>query len=653
MLLRNPPSRGFWSFIIISMSDIIHLLPDSVANQIAAGEVIQRPASVLKELVENAIDAGATTIRILIKDAGRTLIQVSDNGKGMSETDARMSFERHATSKIKNADDLFALRTMGFRGEALASIAAVAQVELRTRREEDELGTFIEIAGTRVFNQSSIQCSTGTTFQVKNLFFNVPARRRFLKSDNVEKGHLLNEFYRIALVYPQLSFSFNDGDEEVYNLPPTNPKLRIEQVFSKNSKKKWEQQLLTIEASTNLISIAGYVGKPEYAQKSAIQYFFVNGRYMRHPYFHKAVITAYNQTIQNSENPNYFIYFEVDPQSIDINIHPTKTEIKFEDEQAIWSILNATIKEALGKFNIIPSIDFDQEGAPEIPVNIPIENVRPPQPSFNPNYNPFGSSSSSTSSSYKRPNLDWEQLYGSFEKASEKPDEQANDPEKPLTGEDFEEENEEDSLSFSSINYSEPEQQTIEESGTITRTENFQYKNRYILTGIKSGLLMIDQQRAHIRILSDMYMEQLENTRGASQQVLFPETLELTPEEKLFMEPIMVDLIRLGFDFEQTETHSFLIKGVPSGIENTNQQQLIHDLIHKTKETASDPTADIHETIALGMAKASALKPGQKLSQEEMSDLIDRLFACSNHNFTPDGKRITTIFSQDELEKRF
>lgn len=636
------------------MSDIIHLLPDSVANQIAAGEVIQRPASVLKELVENSIDAGANNIRIVIKDAGRTLIQVTDNGKGMSETDARMSFERHATSKIKNADDLFALRTMGFRGEALASIAAVAQVELRTRREEDELGTFIEIAGTRVFNQTSIQCSTGTTFQVKNLFFNVPARRRFLKSDNVEKGHILNEFYRIALVYPQISFSFNDGDEEIYNLQPSNPKLRIEQVFSKNSKKKWEQQLLNIETSTNLISISGYVGKPEYAQKSAIQYFFVNGRYMRHPYFHKAVITAYNQTIQNSENPNYFIYFEVDPQSIDINIHPTKTEIKFEDEQAIWSILNATIKEALGKFNIIPSIDFDQEGAPEIPVNIAIENVRPPQTNFNPNYNPFGSTSSS---SYKRPNLDWEQLYGSFEKTTQtEPTSSANiDDFQSYKGqsETSEEEEEEDSPTFSSISYAEPEQKVIEDAGIVTRTENFQYKNKYILTGIKSGLLMIDQQRAHIRILSDMYMEQLENTRGASQQVLFPETLELSPEEKLHIEPIMVDLIRLGFDLEQTDTHSFLIKGVPAGIENTDQQELLHDLINKTKETATDPTADVHETIALNLAKASALKPGQKLSQEEMSNLIDRLFACSNHNFTPDGKRITTVFTQDELEKRF
>ena len=349
------------------MSDIIHLLPDSVANQIAAGEVIQRPASVLKELVENAIDAGATVIQILIKDAGRTLIQISDNGKGMSETDARIAFERHATSKIKDANDLFSISTMGFRGEALASIAAIAQVELRTRREEDELGTLIEIAGSRLFKQEVVQCNKGTMFQVKNLFFNVPARRRFLKSDNVEKNHLLQEFYRIVLVYPNIEFSFFDGDNEIFRLPESNIKVRIDNVFG-GQKKKLNQQLLGVETDTNLVKIKGYVGRPEFAQKQAHQYFFVNGRYMRHPYFHKAVMLAYNQLIQPTDNPAYFIYFEVDPQTIDINIHPTKTEIKFENEQAIWSILSASIKESLGKFNILPSIDFENEGAIDIPL---------------------------------------------------------------------------------------------------------------------------------------------------------------------------------------------------------------------------------------------------------------------------------------------
>ncbi|MDD3320021.1 MAG: DNA mismatch repair endonuclease MutL [Paludibacter sp.] len=610
------------------MSDIIHLLPDSVANQIAAGEVIQRPASVLKELVENAIDAGATNIKIVIKDAGRTLIQVIDNGKGMSETDARMAFERHATSKISSADDLFTIRTMGFRGEALASIAAVAQVELRTRREDDELGVLIEIAGTRVFKQESVQCDSGTSFQVKNLFFNVPARRRFLKSDNVEKGHLLNEFYRIVLVNTEVSFSFYDGDDEIFQLSASNIKIRIENIFGKNSKKRWQQQLLNIETSTNLINITGYVGKPEFAQKSAVQYFFVNGRYMRHPYFHKAVMLAYSQMIQATESPNYFIYFEVDPQTIDINIHPTKTEIKFENEQAIWSILSAAVKESLGKFNVVPSIDFDQEGAIDIPSNVNVENVRPPQTNFNPNYNPF-------TTSYKRPTLDWEQLYGGFEKKKEEPD-------SPSEGQPFQ-----SSMSIESND----QQQTFE--NIESRSENFQFKNRYILTGIKSGMLMIDQQRAHTRVLFDLFMIQMENRKAVSQQILFPETLELTPDDALIFEQMMPDLNRLGFEFEKMELNSYSVKGVSSHVGTASVVNLLLEMLDKTKNTAEDISASLHETIALTLAETASLKSGQRLTSEEMSDLIDRLFASANHNFTPDGKKIMTIFTGEELDKRF
>ncbi|MEI8272397.1 MAG: DNA mismatch repair endonuclease MutL [Paludibacter sp.] len=614
------------------MTDIIHLLPDSVANQIAAGEVIQRPASVLKELVENSIDAGATFIQILIKDAGRTLIQVVDNGKGMSETDARMAFERHATSKIKSADDLFSLRTMGFRGEALASIAAVAQVELRTRREEDELGVLIEVAGTRVFKQETVQCASGTSFQVKNLFFNVPARRRFLKSDNVEKSHILNEFYRIALVNTAVAFSFFDNDEEIYNIPASNIKVRIENIFGKTAKKKWQQQLLTIETSTNLATVTGYVGKPEFAQKSANQYFFVNGRYMRHPYFHKAVLLAYSQMIQASDSPNYFIYFEVDPQTIDINIHPTKTEIKFENEQAIWSILTAAIKESLGKFNIIPSIDFDQEGALDIPLNTNPQNIRPPQTNFNPNYNPFGSSG------YKRPELDWEKLYGDFSTQTQ--------PVKSSIDWD----SHSDVPSAISSSYQE-QQQLIE--NLETRAENFQYKNRYILTGIKSGLLMIDQQRAHTRILFDLFLSQIENSQGISQQVLFPETLELSPEEALFFEQIIPDLQHVGFDFEALDNHCYSVKGVSSHIGTGSVIDLLLDLLEKAQTTALETASGIHESIALSLAQASTLKSGQRLSSEEMSDLIDRLFACANHNFTPDGKKIMTVWSQDDIDSAF
>jgi DNA mismatch repair protein MutL len=613
------------------MSDIIHLLPDSVANQIAAGEVIQRPASVLKELVENSIDAGATSIQIVIKDAGRTLIQITDNGKGMSETDARMAFERHATSKISSADDLFSIRTMGFRGEALASIAAVAQVELRTRRAEDELGVMVEIAGTRVFKQEMVQCSAGTTFLVKNLFFNVPARRRFLKSDNVEKGHLLTEFYRIALVYPHISFSFFDGDEEIFQLPASNIKVRIENIFGKNAKKRWQQQLLNIETSTNLVNISGYVGKPEFAQKNAYQYFFVNGRYMRHPYFHKAVLMAYNQMIQASESPNYFIYFEVDPQTIDINIHPTKTEIKFENEQAIWSILSAAIKEALGKFNVVPSIDFDQEGALEIPSAVQIENVRPPQTNFNPNYNPFGTTS------YKRPKLDWEDLYGGFEKKS--------NPTDGLLPEDFD-------VEIKSAITTEvlPEQQAIDTHDV--RAENFQFKNRYILTGVKSGLLMIDQQRAHVRILFDTFLREMENRQAVSQQVLFPEMLELTVDNALIFEQLIPELESVGFDFDGLDNHCYSVKGIPAQLGTASTIDLLLSILDKAKTTAEDVTSDMHESIALSLAEASSLKAGQRLTNEEMTDLIDRLFACPNHNFSPDGKKIMTIFTHEELEKR-
>ncbi|MDR3653321.1 MAG: DNA mismatch repair endonuclease MutL [Paludibacter sp.] len=614
------------------MTDIIHLLPDSVANQIAAGEVIQRPASVLKELVENSIDAGATYIQIVIKDAGRTLIQVIDNGKGMSETDARMAFERHATSKITNADDLFSLRTMGFRGEALASIAAVAQVELRTRRSEEELGVLVEIAGTRVFKQEMVQCDLGTSFQVKNLFFNVPARRRFLKSDNVEKSHILTEFYRIALVNSSVAFSFFDGDEEIFQLPASNNKIRIDNIFGKNAKKRWQQHLLFIETSTNLANIYGYVGKPEYAQKSAIQYFFVNGRYMRHPYFHKAVLLAYNQMIQASESPNYFIYFDVDPQTIDVNIHPTKTEIKFENEQAIWSILSASVKEALGKFNIVPSIDFDQEGAIDMPTAMSVENVRPPHTNFDPNYNPFGTSG------YKRQNLDWEQLYGGFEKKEVSINSKI----------DWEEHT---NLTITSSLIQNEKQQIIE--SLETRAENYQYKNSYILTGIKSGLLMIDQHRAHTRILFDLFLSQIENSQGISQQVLFPEILQLNDDDDLFFEQILNELQYVGFDFEKLGNHAYSVKGVSSHLGAGSVIDLLLEMLDKAKTTASNPTTSIHETIALSLAESSSIKAGQKLTNEEICDLIDRLFACANPNFTPDGKKILTIFSHEDLGKRF
>lgn len=609
------------------MSDVIHLLPDSVANQIAAGEVIQRPASVLKELVENAIDAGAGFIQVVVKDAGRTLIQVTDDGKGMSETDARMAFERHATSKIKDAQDLFSIRTMGFRGEALASIAAVAQVELRSRREEDELGTFVEIAGSRVFKQESVQCAKGTTFLVKNLFFNVPARRRFLKSDSVEKNHLFNEFYRIVLVHPDVEFSFFDGDDEIYHLPASNVKVRIDQVFG-NVKRKLNQQLLSIETETNLVNVKGFIGRPEFAQKTSPQYFFVNGRYMRHPYFHKAVMLAYSQLIQSTENPSYFIYFEVDPQTIDINIHPTKTEIKFENEQALWSILSATVKEALGKFNVVPSIDFDREGVPDIPLHRENEIISPPKTIFNPSYNPFGTST------YKRPQMEWESLYAGFENEKSKPEK------------------------FDENIYEAPESQVIQSKMNIEEEVTggiyFQLKNRYIITSVKSGMLIIDQRRAHVRILFDQFMQEMQQKKGFSQQLLFPETLQLMPEDLLFFEQIKTELHYVGFDFEQEISGQYTLKGVPSQLKGTESIiPLLNHMIERVKTATGDAVAVMQEKIALSLAETAALPAGQSLSNDEMTGLVEQLFGCSSHNHTPDGKLIMAIWTQEEIQAKF
>ncbi len=600
------------------MSDIIRLLSDAVANQIAAGEVIQRPASVLKELVENALDAGAGTIRIVVKDAGRTLISVSDNGKGMSDTDARMAFERHATSKITDAQDLFHIRTMGFRGEALASIAAVAQVEMRSRQEQSELGTFIEIAGSRIFRQEAVQCDKGTTFLVKNLFFNVPARRRFLKSDSVEKNHLLNEFYRIVLVNPEIEFYFYDGDEELFHLPESNLKVRIDQVFG-NARRKMSQQLLSIEAETSLVSIKGFVGRPEFAQKSAQQYFFVNGRYMRHPYFHKSVMMAYSQLIPSGENPPYFIYFEVDPETIDINIHPTKTEIKFENEQALWSILSAAVKESLGKFNIVPSIDFDRDDANDIPVlrnDIP---VVPPQSGFNPSYNPFQGSGNT----YSRPSVNWDTLFVQNDKFDQP------EPE-PV-----------------------PVQQLLHDTAE-TSGSYFQLKERYILTSVKSGLLVIDQRRAHIRVLFDEFMKELSVRKGFSQQLLFPEEIDLMPEDLPFFEQIRDDLRILGFDTELKPGNNLQVNGIPSQLRSSEQVlALIHDMLVRVKNAYGDSTERIREEMALSLAESSAIPATGRLTTDEMSHLVEQLFACPLHQHTPDGRTIMIIIGQDELSNRF
>ena len=607
------------------MSDIIHLLPDSIANQIAAGEVIQRPASVVKELVENAIDAKATHIQIIIKDAGRTIIQVIDNGKGMSETDVRMAFERHATSKIKQADDLFALTTMGFRGEALPSISAISHVEVKTRTSESEIGSLISISGSKVESQEPVSTIEGTCITVKNLFFNVPARRKFLKSNETERRNILMEVERIALSHPDIELTLYDDNVILLQLPATGLRQRITQLIGKNI----DQQLLEIDIDTSLVKIFGYIAKPEFAKKRrGNQFFFVNGRYMRHPYFHKAISVAFENLIQPSDNPSYFIYFQVDPNTIDVNIHPTKTEIKFENEQAIWQILMVSIKESLGKFNAVPSIDFDTEGSIPIPVFDKDRQTHTPQVNINPNYNPF------KQSSYSRPpKMNWQELYNDFEK-----DVDTN-----------EKNTETSSLQFSQ---EQQEQQSLPDIGADTFPEYYQYKQKYIFTSVKSGLMIIDQRRAHIRILFDKYLRQIEHKKGISQRVLFPEMIELTASEAAILPSISEDMESLGFEMSNLGSNTFAIQGVPSEIENPDVVKLIKSMLENITETGLDVKSEIQEKLALSFARSVAINYGKPLSVEERTDIVNNLFACPTPNYTPDGKKIIAVIDDDEMDRK-
>lgn len=632
------------------MSDVIRLLPDSVANQIAAGEVIQRPASVVKELVENAIDAGASHIDVLVTDAGKTCIQVIDNGKGMSETDARLAFERHATSKIREASDLFALHTMGFRGEALASIAAVAQVELRTCQKDAQLGTLITLAGSKVESQETVACAQGSNFCVRNLFFNVPARRKFLKSNQTELSNILAEFERIALVNPDVSFTLHHNDTEMLNLPAIQLRQRIMGVFGK----KLNQDLLSLEIETTMVKIHGFIGKPETARKKgARQFFFVNGRYMRHPYFHKAVADAYENLIPAGEQVSYFIYMEVDPANIDVNIHPTKTEIKFDNEQAIWQILSAAVKETLGRFNAVPSIDFDTEGMPEIPAfeASPYEGVRPPSTSLDPSYNPFNVSSATPPSSYspssrgRHTATEWKPLFqGLDKKAAVTPD--WDTPAQSFPAEEWEQP--EETPAAPSLYGAESGENVMEKSA-----QHYQYKGCYILTSVKSGLMIIDQHRAHVRILYDRYMEQISMRKHASQRMLFPDMVHFSPAEIPVLESIMDDLQSLGFDLSNLGGGSYSINGVPAGIEGLNPEKLVGDMVQTAIEKGCKVKEEVQSMLALSLAKAAAIVPGQVLTNEEMNNLVDELFALATPNYTPDGKTVLSLLKEDDLEKMF
>lgn len=609
------------------MSDIIHLLPDSVANQIAAGEVIQRPASVIKELVENALDAGATEILIIIKDAGRTSMQVTDNGKGMSETDARLAFERHATSKITNVNDLYALTTMGFRGEALASIAAVAQVELNTRTADNELGTHLEIAASKVEVQEPAACPKGTTFIIKNLFYNVPARRKFLKSNQTELRNIIQEFKRIALVNTHITFKLYNNDELVYDLLPTNFKQRIIKIMGSNN---LNHQLVQINADTTLVKINGFVGKPEFAKKNPEQYFFVNQRYMQHPYFRRAVLNAYERMLHPDDKPAFFITLEVDPATIDVNIHPTKTEIKFENEKEIWSIIDVCVKEALGKFNIAPAIDFNTEGNIELPVSTgKIDHLKVPPVKITPGYNPFNNPNPQ---SYKNdvPNQ-WEQLYPKNLVEKEK-QEHWDVP----------------------LQHSTPRQQTLD---IDVKSTFYLYKQKYICTAVKSGLMMVDIKRANTRIAYELFMKGLEKHIHSSQKLLFPEIIEFTPDDYCLFTEIEMDLKALGFDFENVGKKAVNISGIPDLLSsNSNIKRVIDDLLAGIKLNDRNANKEFKRIIAASLANSSAsanTSSKLELSSFEMEGIIEKLLACPNPNLTPDGKNIIKIIGDDEIERWF
>ena len=604
------------------MSDIIHLLPDSVANQIAAGEVIQRPASVIKELVENAVDAGAKTIHVIVVDAGRTSIQVIDDGCGMSSTDARLAFERHATSKIKQADDLFALHTMGFRGEALASIAAVAQVELQTRMATDEIGNQLTIAGSKMIDQQPVACPVGCNFRVENLFYNVPARRKFLKSNATELNNILTAYERIALVYPDIHFTFHHNGAELMNLKPSSLRQRITDVFGK----QYGQDLLPVEADTVMCRVTGFVSKPEAARKKGgNDYFFVNGRYMKHPYFHKAVMTAYERLVPEGMQPPYFLYFDIKPSDIDVNIHPTKTEIKFENEQAIWQLLVAVVRDAIGKFCEIPSIDFDTVGKPEIPVFDPSrDNVQAPKVTYNPAYNPFDHPSSS---SHRAPSS-WETLYEGLTPAAP------------------------DAIETSFLSSDLPSDRS---------PVHYQYKGQYIMTAVKSGLMVIDQHRADIRILFERYASAGSAEGGAaSQRLLFPETMQLSPSDSVTMEQILPELSSLGFDLSPLGGGTYAVNGIPAGLEGVESialiQQILVDVAEHDAMTGSASQAidlTVSQSLHLSLARAAAIPYGQVLSNEEMENIVNSLFSCSNVNYTPDGKPILVILPQTDIDGLF
>lgn len=598
------------------MPDIIKLLPDSVANQIAAGEVVQRPASVVKELLENAIDAGATSIKLIIKDAGRTLIQVIDNGKGMSVTDARLCFERHATSKITDAKDLFAIRTMGFRGEALASIAAVAQVELKSKREEDELGTCIDIEGSVLKDQSACQMPTGTSFTVKNLFFNIPARRNFLKTDHIETSHILEEIHHVALAFPEIAFSFYINDKESIQLPVSSTlKQRIVNLFGKGINDK----LIPIEQDLELVKIRGFIGKPEFAKKKREeQYFFVNNRFIKHPYLHFTIMDAYKELITEKTYPAYFIYFDINPASIDINIHPTKTEITFQEEPMIRAVLRSTIKHAIGKSNLSPSLDFERDQSFDIPLSYKDKPVVSPEIKYNPEFNPFKNDPRLP----KKDTSNWEKLY-------------------PSTAD------------FKAVE--QPAPAMSDSSDTIEPPENshcYSLLNTYIARETSAGLLMVHHEHALTKIFFERYKQQGESSPKPCQQLMFPETLEFSSSQTVLLQNMLENFKSVGFDMDHFGGTTFILRGIPVGTEQSDNRHLIEGVLHDFNQF-SDESFDKNNKLALGLAKSIARKKEIPSSSEAMYRIIQELFNCSLPEITPEGKRTFRIYTADDFNKQF
>ncbi len=612
------------------MSDIIHLLPDSVANQIAAGEVVQRPASAVKELIENALDAGSTNIKLIVKDAGKTLIQVIDNGCGMSETDARMSFERHATSKIKKVDDLFAIRTMGFRGEALASIAAIAHVELKTKRTGDEIGVKIEIEGSEVKNQEACNSPEGTSISIKNLFYNVPARRNFLKNDAVELRHILDEFQRVAIPNPETAFSLHHNTTEIFHLEAGSLKQRLMAIFGSS----YNTRLIPVEENTGIVKIKGFVIKPEFAKKTrGEQFFFLNKRFIKSAYLHHAVQSAFEEVLPKDSFASYFLLLDVDPKTIDINIHPTKTEVKFEDEKAIYAFLRSAIKKSLGQFNIAPSIDFDQEAHL---YNMPLKPVdgifKLPTIKVDPNFNPFKTDTPTGNKPSERElsnRNNWEKMY------SRHTDNQL----------EFEVKQENT-------------QQTIDtdwdnELHESNKKSTYQLHNKYILSHIKTGFMVIDQQGAHERILYERVLETFEKHKSATQQELFPKTIELNVTDFALVQELQPEIQSMGFDIREFGKNTFVIHGVPADTVNYDSAALLEGLIENYKQNFQELKSNKRENLARSMARNMSIKSGKALTQEEMNNLIDELFACKMPYSTPNGKPTISTISIDELDKRF